>query len=271
MRITVIGAGRVGRVLVQSLRKKRWDVVLVPARKKSFRARSDDDIVVLATRDDALPALVQKLARPGALGKKSVVLHVAGALGPEVLAPLAKWCAGVGQAHPLASIASHSQPPRLEGITLLLQGDAIAVKRAKRLASALGMRGRHHRVKPALYHAAAALVANGSIAVVAGGVELLVRAGVPRRDARQLLGPLLGTVADNVTAFGIPGSLTGPVRRGDLGTIRAHLETVKSDPAVRRLYAVLVLAQVPLATVLGEAPMGSLQAIEKLARRAASL
>jgi predicted short-subunit dehydrogenase-like oxidoreductase (DUF2520 family) len=133
------------------------------------------------------------------------------------------------------------------------------------------MRGRSHRVKPALYHAAAALVANGSIAVVAGGVELLVRAGVPRRDARQLLGPLLGTVADNVTAFGVPEALTGPVRRGDLGTIRAHLEGSKTDPAARRLYAFLVLGQLPLAAALGEAPKGSLRAIEILARRAAKL
>lgn len=271
MRVTVIGAGRVGRVLVARLRKKRWDVVLIPARKKSLRARADDEIVILATRDDALPTLVQKLARPFALGKKSVVLHVAGALGPDVLAPLAMRCAGVGQAHPLASIASHSKPPRLEGTTLLLQGDAIAVRRGKALATALGMRGRRHRVKPALYHAAAALVANGSIAVVAAGEELLVRAGVPRRDARHLLGPLLGTVADNVSAFGIPESLTGPVRRGDLGTIRAHLESSKTEPAVRRLYAFLVLAQVPLAVALGEAPKSSLRAIEKLARNVVKL
>lgn len=271
MQVTVIGAGRVGRVLVSHLKKQRWNVVLLPARKKSLRARSDDDLVVLAARDSALPALVQQLAKPGALGKKSVVVHVAGAFGPELLAPLAKRCAGVGQAHPLASIASHARPPRLDGATLLLSGDPVAVKRGKRLAKALGMHGRSHRVKPALYHAAAALVANGCVAVVAAGEELLVRAGIPRRDARLLLGPLLATVADNVTAFGIPEALTGPVRRGDVVTIRAHLESSKFDPAARRLYAFLVLQQLPLAAVLGEAPKGSLRDIQALAQRAAGL
>lgn len=269
MKITVIGAGRVGRVLVAALRRKRWDVALIPARKRSLRVRSGDDLVVLATRDGALPALVQKLARPGALPAKSVVVHVAGAFGPELLAPLAERCLGVGQAHLLASIASHTKPPRLEGATLLVQGDAIAVKRAKALAKALGMRARNQRVTPALYHAAAALVANGSVAVVAAGVDLLVRAGVPRREARHWLGPLLATVADNVSAFGVPESLTGPVRRGDLATIRAHLESAKIEPRTRGLYAFLVLAQLPLAAALGEAPKEALRGIQSLAKNAA--
>jgi predicted short-subunit dehydrogenase-like oxidoreductase (DUF2520 family) len=271
MQVTVIGAGRVGRVLVSRLKKQGWDVVLLPARKKTLRARSDDELVVLATRDSALPELVAKLAKLGALGKKSAVVHVAGAFGPELLAPLAKRCAGVGQAHPLASIASHTRPPRLEGATLLLSGDPVAVRRGKRLAKALGMQGRSHRVKPALYHAAASLVANGSVAVVAAGEELLVRAGIPRRQARLLLGPLLATVADNVTTFGIPEALTGPVRRGDLVTIRAHLESAKTDPVVRRLYAFLVLQQLPLAARLGEAPKATLRNIQTLAKRAAEL
>lgn len=271
MQVTIIGAGRVGRVLFSRLRKRRWNVRLLPARSKSLLARRGDELVVLTTRDGALPALVSKLDHPAALGKKSVVLHVAGAFGPELLAPLRKRCRGVGQAHPLASIASHARPPRLEGATLLLQGDAVAVERGRRLAKALGMQGRAHRVKPALYHAAAALVANGSVAVLAAGEELLVRAGVPRREARLLLGPLLATVADNVTAFGIPEALTGPVRRGDVVTIRAHLESSKPAPGARRLYARLVLEQLPLAAALKEAPTANLKDIKAIAKRVAKL
>jgi predicted short-subunit dehydrogenase-like oxidoreductase (DUF2520 family) len=271
LNVTVIGAGRMGRFFSSRLRKKGWSVALVPARSRSPRARPRDELVVLAARDTELAALTAKLARPGAIPKKCAVVHVAGALGPELLTPLAKLCSGVGQAHPLASVVSHSKPPRLEGTTLLVRGDAIAKKRAKLMARALGMEARSYRVTPALYHAAAALVANGTVAVVAGGEELLVRAGVPRRDARHLLGPLLGTVADNVRSFGIPEALTGPVRRGDVATVRAHLESSRLAPEARRLYAFLVLAQLPLASEIGTASQAALRAIGKAAARAARL
>jgi predicted short-subunit dehydrogenase-like oxidoreductase (DUF2520 family) len=269
MRITLIGRGRVGSVLVRALRKRGWNVAHVPARQRTIRARPNDELVVIATRDDAISSIAQKLARPGVLSRKTAVVHVAGALGPEVLAPLAGRSAGVGAMHPLLSIASSESPPSFSNAAFLVRGDRAAVARARKLARVLGARAVSFAIDPALYHAAAALVANGSATIAALGAELLTKGGAPPREARKLLGPLLASVAHNVGVFGLPEALTGPVRRGDVATVERHLDRLKSDPNARRIYAALVLAQLPLAARLGEAPRAGLRAIQKAATRAA--
>ena len=142
-----------------------------------------------------------------------------------------------------------------------------------RAARALGKRlGMTPRTIPALdrvaYHAAAGLVANGAAALAAGGVELLERAGVDRGTAAKMLGPLLRSVADNVERLGLPGALTGPVRRGDAGAVERHLATIaRLAPHLAGFYAAAGSAQLPLARALGEAPAPAFDAIaEALAK-----
>jgi predicted short-subunit dehydrogenase-like oxidoreductase (DUF2520 family) len=263
--VLIIGAGKVGRALASRLRRAGWPVSLRPARR-ALPKRVGAALVVLAVRDRELAVLVQTLVPR--IDRKSTCVHVAGALRSDVLAPLRAHCAGVAQMHPMISFASRTFFPTLDRGNVHIEGDPIATRRATAVAKALGMTPRHFKgLDPVGYHAAAALVANGAAALAAQGVRVLVAAGVPLNIAPKLLGPLLRSVAENVENLGFPEALTGPVRRGDPQAVIRGAETLKArTPEALPLYAVSVLAQVPLARSLGEVPSEGLDAIEKWAR-----
>ena len=165
--------------------------------------------------------------------------------------------------HPLVSVAARSFYPDLAGAHVLVAGDALAVRRARQVAGALGMIARRlPRLDLAAYHAAAALVANGAAALAAAGERLLVRGGTPPRLVPRMLGPLLRSVADNVAKLGLPAALTGPVRRGDAEAVRRHLESLKrSAPETLPLYVAGALYQLEMARRLGDTTRARLAAV----------
>ncbi|HEY5242864.1 MAG TPA: DUF2520 domain-containing protein [Polyangiaceae bacterium] len=258
----VLGAGKLGMSLARALRAKGAHVTLRPARKKLPRT-IDAEVVVLAVRDRDLAPLAEKMV--GVVSPRSVVVHVAGALSAEALSALRGACSGIAQMHPMISFASTRFAPSLHHGNVEVQGDTVAVARARRLARLLGMTP---RTIPGLdtvaYHAAAGLVANGAAALGAVGAELLVKAGVPRAIAAQMLGPLLRSVADNVEALGFPGALTGPVRRGDAAGVEKHLKTLREKlPEAVPLYLAAAEAQLPLAKAIGDADEDQLAAVAR--------
>lgn len=265
LRVYILGAGKVGRVLERALRRAGWSVTLRAARR-SLPRRIDADLLVLAVRDRQLADLVARL--PKIITPSVACVHVAGALRSDVLAPLRGSCAGVAQMHPMISFASTRSFPTLSRGNVHVEGDLIAVRRAKALAEAIGMTPRHFpRLDTVGYHAAAALVANGGAALAALGARVLQASGVPAATAPKLLGPLLRSVADNVENLGFPAALTGPVRRGDPQAIERGAEMLTARaPEALPLYRAAVLAQVPLARALHEVPDEALDAIENWAQ-----
>jgi predicted short-subunit dehydrogenase-like oxidoreductase (DUF2520 family) len=164
----------------------------------------------------------------------------------------------------MISFADPQVPPTWRHGNLHVSGDPVAVRRARAVARALGMTA---RTVPNLdrvgYHAAAGLVANGAAALAAIGVEVLVRAGVERREASKLLGPLLRSVADNVEALGFPAALTGPIRRGDAVAVRKQLALLgERFPTAVPLFIEASRAQLPLARALPDATGEALDAVE---------
>jgi predicted short-subunit dehydrogenase-like oxidoreductase (DUF2520 family) len=263
LRVFVLGAGKVGTSLARALRAKGAHVTLRPARKKLPRT-IDADVVVLAVRDRDLAPLAERMV--GVVSVRSVVVHVAGALSSEALSPLRGACAGIAQMHPMISFASTRFAPSLHHGNVEVQGDTVAVARARRLARLLGMTP---RAVPGLdtvaYHAAAGLVANGAAALGAVGAELLEKAGVPRAVAARMLGPLLRSVADNVEALGFPEALTGPVRRGDAAGVEKHLKTLREKlPEAVPFYLAAAEAQLPLAKAIGDADEDQLAAVARV-------
>jgi len=268
LRVFVFGAGKVGRALASALHAARWPVTLRAARAGLPRRPIVADVVVLALRDRELVETVKRLATTNGVDRRAVVVHVAGAHDAEVLAPLRAVCAGVAQMHPMISFASRTSFPSLARGNVHVQGDRVAVERAKKLARAIGMTPRHFPSLDAVgYHAAAALLANGAAALGAQAARVLVASHVPPRDAPRLLGPLLRSVAENVEHLGFPDALTGPVRRGDVAAVERGAKTLAARaPDALPLYRAAVLAQIPLARELGEVPAESLDALERWAR-----
>jgi predicted short-subunit dehydrogenase-like oxidoreductase (DUF2520 family) len=269
MTVTIIGAGKVGRALAGALRQKGWPVELRAARRGIPARPVRAALLILAVRDTELHVWAERLARARAVSKRTAVVHVSGVYGTEPLRALRQCCAGVGQAHPLLSFAGTTVD--FTFASLIVDGDTAAVERAKSVARAIGMKPRRwKRVDRVAYHAAACLVANGAAALAAGGAQILELSGAPRRQVTAAIGPLLRSVADNVTALGLPGALTGPVRRGDQKTIAAHLQWLNVAPRqLGELYRTMARAQLPLSTALGEAAPRDIAAIRRLLARSA--
>lgn len=264
--IFIYGAGKVGAGLAKELRRAGFEVALRAARRGLPTRRIDADFVIIALRDRDIGPCAEALRDRALLGHKpAVVVHCAGALGPAPLAAVKSRNVSVAQMHPMISFASRRVTPSLERGQLHVDGDTKAVRAARSLGRALGM---SPRTIPGLdrvaYHAAAGLVANGAAALAAGGLDLLERAGVKREVGVAMLGPLLRSVAENVERLGLPAALTGPVRRGDVGGIGKHIETLRRlAPDLVALYVAASRTQLPLAKGLAEAPPASFQAIEE--------
>ena len=265
MNVVFVGRGKVARALHAKLSQTQHRSRLVASRGRVPAIDGNVDLVVLCVRDDAIEAAARRLAeRP----LRAAVIHVAGAQGPEALAPLAGRCAGVGRAHPLASFASNRVHPDLCGVSWRVDGERVAVSRARALVLALGgVPRRWPGVTPAAYHAAAALVANGAAALAAAGRQVLVGAGAPPRDVDPALGALLRTVAENLVRLGLPRALTGPIRRGDAATVASHLRALERQPKeIKELYRACGVAQLGLARALGEARPGALAEVARVLR-----
>ncbi len=267
LRVLVVGRGKVGSALARGLARAGATVATVSGRAEAPRG-TRADLVVLAVRDASLACWALKLA-PIVGPRRASVVHCAGAWGLEVLAPVKAAGGTIGQFHPLLSFADRRRPPELRGARALLRGDPAAVRLAVHVARLLGIVP--VRISPrrafdaVLYHAAAALLSNGAVALANAAADLLAAAGVARAKAPAMLAPLLSSTATNLGAAGLPAALTGPVRRGDADTVAAHLDRVRlRAPQHTELMLAIVRGELGMARALGEAATPELARIARL-------
>jgi predicted short-subunit dehydrogenase-like oxidoreductase (DUF2520 family) len=205
-------------------------VPLLPAAEVVDRA----SLVLLAVPDDTLADLVGGLAGTGRWRPGQIVLHTSGAHGMAVLGPAAHRGALAMALHPVMTFAGRPEDlDRLAGVafgvTTPTDSDGIGTLRPVAEALVLEMGGEPVWVPDAarsLYHVALATGANHLVTLVNESVELLRRAGVT--NPSRLLGPLLDAALDNALRLGDAG-LTGPVSRGDAGTVAAHLRVLQRE------------------------------------------
>lgn len=234
------------------------------------------ELVFLTVPDDAIEAVAGSLR--GRSGQ--AVVHCSGGLSLEPLATIATMGVRVGSFHPLQAFAQPVRPEpveghdgqalrqaqherresvqqevgdRLAGITYGLEGPEPLISTLEDLARDLG--GRPIRLPPgskALYHASAVLASNYLVTLAQQASDLWAHYGVPRDEALTALLPLIeGTVA-NLNSIGLPDALTGPIARGDVGTVRRHLEVLAaSAPDAVPLYRKLGSRTVPIGRAKG--------------------
>lgn len=265
-RVAIVGAGRMGQGIGLALLRAGWEPTLLARTPRPLagplpletadweRAIRAARLVLLATPDDAVTEVAEALARLGggrAVGAGHVVLHLSGVLDRRALAALEGSGAALGSFHPLQTVADpRSAPERLRGAFGALEGDPRALEAGRALAAALGMEPVPLAPggKP-LYHAGAVLAANYVVALAGVAERLAWEAGVPAERAGRIYLPLLAGAVENVTRLGPAEALTGPVRRGDLSTLRAHLAALA--PRDRTLYRALGRAALDLAREAG--------------------
>jgi predicted short-subunit dehydrogenase-like oxidoreductase (DUF2520 family) len=256
---SIIGAGRLGTSLGAALAGRGWRPVTVVDRDlgaaragrriigggtatTSFAAAAGArGTVIIAVPDAAVARAASGLARARGSWAGRVVFHTSGLLPAAVLAPLARRGALVASLHPAQSFPQKGMPAAgFEGITWGLEGDADAVEAAEGMVRDLGghillLAARDK----ALYHAACALASNAFVALEWTAVGLLGRVGLAPDAAADALLPLVQGTLQNVKSLGLEQALTGPVLRGDVATVEAHLKALGDDPVARRIYAAL--------------------------------
>lgn len=254
----VVGAGRVGlslaRALVHSGSRVRvctrsarlLPPPLSPPSTEWAEALSRASVVVVAVPDDAIAAVAEHMASLGVITSEQVVVHTSGLLDRRALAPLTAIGAALGSWHPLQTLtAASGDPDALVGAPAILEGDGRAVAAARDLAERC-------RMAPILeipaaakprYHAAAVFASNYLVVLAAVAERLALDAGLPADAA--IFHPLMARTVANLASADPAAVLTGPVRRGDAGTVQAHLDALSGN--TRALYLLLAREALRLA------------------------
>ena len=223
LRVFIVGAGKVGASLSRALRARGVKVTLRAARTGLAARPIGADLLILAVRDGQLEPLAPSPRAANWSDAETAVVHCAGALGPEPLAPLRAVGVWRRADAPYDFVClAHARCPRFGEVRFTSTAIPRAVRVARRVARLLGMTPRTlPELDKIAYHAAAGLVANGAAALAAAGDRASRRrAASPRDVASLMLGPLAPQRRRQCRALGLPAALTGPVRRGDAAAVR---------------------------------------------------
>jgi len=262
--VFVLGAGRAGRSLARALVVAGVDVVGVHGRQPDMSAvppvtagplpdaLGKASVVLVTVRDAQLGDALRQLA--GArLGPGAVVLHASGSMDPVEASALRARGHAVGTMHPLVPLANPDRSAEvLRDAWIGVDGDAAAVAAAGELVRRLGA---HMLTIPPgqkpRYHAAAVFAANFPVVVAALAERLLEEAGVSEGEARAATLGLMGAAVSNLESGRAHDVLTGPIARGDVGSVRGHLAALAHDAPALEAYVTLSRAAVTLARERG--------------------
>lgn len=256
----VVGRGRLGAALVEALGQAGFAPRSAGGRESRQRPDSllpllrgdgGSPILFLAVRDDALAPLAANVAAVVPVAPAgAVALHLSGALGPEVLHPLAVRGFGTAACHPLQTFTgSPEDAARLRGAAFAVEGSEEGRAAAEALVRAVG--GRPFALPPGvrpLYHLAASLGANGLTGLVAAARDALAATGLGPDAALAALAPLLRAALHEALRSGPEAALTGPVSRGDEATLERQRRALRAWDETRvALFEALVDEQRRLA------------------------
>jgi predicted short-subunit dehydrogenase-like oxidoreductase (DUF2520 family) len=255
--VSIIGLGNWGSSLVQALTDAEVPLheVVVSGRRsarKALRAlplvnldqaRLQADVLWLCVPDKAVARVTAQLTKRVAVRglEGQIVIHSSGALSADVLQQAAKVGASVGSVHPLMSFPTRT-PVTLKGVSFAVEADAASSRVLNRLVRRIG--GYPFAIKAAskaLYHAVGVLSSPLLVSHLAAVHETAARAGFSPRQARRLIEPIARATLDNFFHNGPAKSFSGPIARGDVETIRLHLQALKPHPMLASVYRSLAL------------------------------
>lgn len=269
LKIGFIGAGTVGTALANRLSIAGYHVVFAASRTfasaerlacsvencqavNNIQAVADKaDFVFITTPDGAIGQIAAQIKwQPG-----QYAVHCSGADSTAVLLPAREQGARVGAFHPLQTFAGVKQAiDNIPGSTFAVEAEEPLKTILKEMAQKLG--GYSIELKPedkVLYHASAVMACNYLVTLIKLSTDLWQSFQVSRPEAVRALMPLLKGTLNNLESLGIPNCLTGPIARGDIGTVQKHLSALDQvDGTVADTYRKLGLLTIPVALAKGK-------------------
>jgi predicted short-subunit dehydrogenase-like oxidoreductase (DUF2520 family) len=260
-RIAIVGAGNLGMALAVALRRAGYTIESVIARSRGASLKKAQGLAgqVGAVACVGAPAQVRyevvwfcvpdgEIARAArVLAAKidwngKVALHSSGALSSDELDALRRRGAAVASVHPLMTFVRDSRPS-LAGVPFAVEGDAAAVRVARRIVNDLaGYSYAIRKQDKAAYHAWGAFASPLFTALLATAEQVATVAGMTRKQARRRIIPIVLQTLANYASFGAPGAFSGPIVRGDVDTVRRHMRALGDVPSAREVYSVLARA-----------------------------
>jgi predicted short-subunit dehydrogenase-like oxidoreductase (DUF2520 family) len=267
-KIGFIGAGKVGTALAVLLDRKGYQVVSVydnnakaassmaaqikqcRVSESSQQAVNTAELVFITTPDTVIPVV--------AAGTKwkngQSVVHCSGADSTAILEPARQAGALVAAFHPLQTFAGAKEAmENIPGSTFAIEAEEPLLTVLKKMADDLG--GNWITLKAgdkAAYHAAAVFASNYLVTLVKMSTDLWKTFSIPTDQATKALLPLLRGTIHNIETIGLPDCLTGPIARGDAGTVSKHLQTIKEKaPDILTTYKELGMQTIPIANAKG--------------------
>ncbi len=280
-KIGFIGAGTVGTALAITLHERGYAVTAVASRSKSSADRLASrvtgcksfgkkqavadaaELVFITTPDDAIARVAAELH----WHRGQSVVHCSGAHSLDILEPAEKAGARTGAFNPLQTFADVAHAIKnLPGSTFGLEAEGELLDTLKGMARDLeGTWIKLGAGDKVLYHTAAVIACNYLVTLMKMSTDLWQTFGVSTPEATRALLPLLRGTLNNLENVGLPDCLTGPIARGDIGTIKKHLEALeKSSPAILSAYCDLGLQTISIALDKGNIDSTRAEEMHKL-------
>ncbi len=290
--VAIIGAGRVGSSVGFLLKRAGYAVTAVAARTAAaaekasafigggdplvdvIKAASKAEIVFITTPDRDIREVCDTISTNGGLKRGSLAVHMSGAHSLDLLNAARKAGSYRAVIHPLQSLASKEQGIKnLPGSYFRIEADPEALKTAKDIVKALDgielvmPKWSSDKESAALYHAGAVAVSNYFVALVDYGLKFYQALGADKKEAFNAVLPLIRGTLDNIETLGIPDALTGPIMRGDVQTVRDHLDAMqKRTPELTGLYKELARQTVSVARDKGSITREKAEELLKLVK-----
>jgi len=256
--IAILGLGKVGTATGYLLRKAGYPIVAVASRTESSLlkgvsftggkayssfsdAASHADTIIIATSDDAILSTCTAISHNKSILQGKKVIHMSGAGSLNLLDPAKNSGAYVGCIHPLQSFADvenaiKNLPGSSFGITVQDEIKEWAVQIVQDIGGFPFFVADNDK---ALYHAAACIASNYLTTLIHVAEEIYISLGLTRESALRSLWPLVRGTLANIEQKGSISALTGPVVRGDTGTITNHLVALDSFHAYLPAYCIM--------------------------------
>jgi len=260
-RVAIVGAGNLASALAVALHGAGYGIDQIISRDQaaSFRrarrlagqvgasavaaarAQIRADIVWFCVPDGAIAGAAEAL-KAAADWSGKVAVHSSGALTSNELAQLRRRGAAVASVHPFMTFVRGSRP-RLVGVPFAIEGDAVAVRMARRIVKNLhGCAYSIRNEDKAAYHAWGTFASPLLTALLVTSEHVAAAAGVKRKAAKQRMLPILKQTLANYVAFDAAGAFSGPLIRGDVDTVKRHLRTLRGVPVAQDVYVSLARA-----------------------------
>jgi len=281
LNIGFIGAGTTGTALASRLDQQGYTVRAVSSRSLASAKRLADrvenchvyetpqevanntNLIFITTPDDVISTIASTIS----WHENQYIVHCSGAHSLDILESVKNLGATPGGFHPLQTFADIEQAfNNLPGSTFAIEAQEPLLTTLKEMA--ISLKGEWVLLAAgdkALYHTAAVFASNYLVTLVKLATDLWGDFGVPQQQAIKALLPLLRGTLQNIQNIGLPNCLTGPIARGDLGTINKHIKTLeKENPKILNSYKLLGQQTISIALAKGKIDQARSKELETL-------